>query len=515
MLSDSGRPPRRSAKAGYNRGDVAIAIASLLQESNTFSPVYTRYADFSPVFGQAAFDRHAGKLTEMGGFIDVLTRARKAIAPVGAGWAITANRLLRDDFHRLMEQYSRALAALPKPEAVLLAMHGAQTAEGEDDVEGHLLSRFRKIVGPDVPIVLTLDLHANVTAAMVRLATALCGYHTYPHVDMFETGQKAARLLLRILRGEVQPVMRWRKLPLIVNAENQQTAHGPAHTLFSRAQQLERAGRAEAVSIFPVQPWLDIREMGSAVVVVNNGDERTADRAAAQLAQKFWDIRRKFEPHLIPAEEAIAQALRTKGGPVVLAESSDSTGSGSPGDSTGVLKHLVRAPLTGPAAIFLVDPAAVRALRAAGVGATVSLKIGGAFDRKHSRPVKVKGRVRLISDGRWTARARGYNTGIETDMGGAAVLETGVNGLVRVLIAERSAMTVDPELFRSHGIDPAHCHIVVVKSPNGFRAAYGPLARRILVVDTPGVSSARLADLPWKRIDRPIYPLDPDLEYRA
>jgi microcystin degradation protein MlrC len=489
-----------------------IAIASILQEANTFSPVMTRYQDFTPVFGPAALDRHRGKMTEMGGFIETLTKARKQIAPVCAAWAITANRLLRADFKRLTDEFAANLAAAGKPEGLLLAMHGAQTAEGADDVEGHVLGRAREILGPDIPIVLTLDLHANVTQAMVERATAIVGYHTYPHIDMYETGQKAAKLLLATLSGKIRPTMAWRKLPLIVNAENQQTSHGPARRLFARAEALESSGKAEAISIFSVQPWMDIHEMGSAVVAVTNGDARAADRQAAAIAQKYWDTRRDFEVELTPVEEAIELALATKGGPVVLAESSDSTGSGSPGDSTGVLKYLVKAALTEPAAIFLVDPVAAVGLAAVGVGATVRLSLGGRLDRKNSKPVRVEGRVRLISDGRWTARARGYNTGIETCMGTTVVFEC---GKVQILIAERSAMTVDPALFRSHGIDPLYCKIVVVKSPNGFRAAYEPIAKRIFLVDTPGVSTARLERMPFKRINRPIYPLDRGLTYKA
>lgn len=483
-----------------------VAIASLLQESNTFSPVRTQYADFSPVFGAAAYERHAGKLTEMGGFIEVLEAARVEIAPVGAAWAITANRLVRSGLARLAAEFEHHLRAA-RPDALLWAMHGAQTAEGEDDVEGQMLQRARAILGPDVPIVLTLDLHANVTSRMVSLATAIVGYHTYPHIDMFETGQKAARLMLRILRGEVRPRMAYRKLPLILPAETSQTNRGPMQRLMKAAQAMEQSGKAEAVSIFPVQPWMDIAEMGCAVVSVTNGSPAAARRQADGLARRLWVSRKSYEVTLTPVAEAMERALGMEGGPIVLAESSDSTGSGSPGDSTGVLKHLVRAPLTGPAAIFLVDPAAVGAAIAAGVAATVTLKVGGAFDRKHSKPVKVTGVVKLISDGRWTARARGYNTGITTCMGRSVVLEV---GWVQILMAERSAMTVDPELFRSHGIDPSYCKIVVVKSPNGFRAAYEPIAREIFMVDTPGVSTANLRQLPFRRVPRPLYPLDPD-----
>jgi len=246
--------------------------------------------------------------------------------------------------------------------------------------------------------------------------------------------------------------------------------------------------------------------------VITNGDAAAADKHARALAQNFWDTRREFEVELTPVEEAIRLALATEGGPVVLAESSDSTGSGSPGDSTGVLKHLLKSPLTGPAAIFLVDPDAVKTLAAAGPGATVTLSIGGKYDTLNSEPVLVTGRVHMISDGRWTPRARGYNPGIETCMGATVVFES---GLVRILIAERSTMTVDPELFRSQGLDPLDMKIVVVKSPNGFRAAYEPIAKRIFVVDTPGVSSANFAAMPFRRINRPIYPLDRDMSYKA
>jgi microcystin degradation protein MlrC len=482
-----------------------IAIASILQESNTFSPVMTHYEDFSPVFGQQAFTRHKGKLTEMGGFINVLEKAGTAIVPVCAAWAITANRLDRAGYEQLVKAFEHHLRR-SKPDALLLAMHGAQTAAGEDDVEGAVLQIAREVLGPDKPIVLTLDLHANITRRMVALAAAMVGYHTYPHIDMFEVGQKAARLMIRILRGEVRPRMAYRKLPLIIQAENSQTTRGPMHKLMRAAQALERNGKAEAVSIFPVQPWLDIAEMGCAVVSVTNGNLSSAQRQADTIASRLWEHKKDFEATLTPVQEALATALQMEGGPVLLAESSDSTGSGSPGDSTGVLKHLVRAPLTGPAAIFLVDPASVAAAIKAGVGSTVTLKVGGAFDRKHSKPVKVTGTVKLISDGRWVGRARGYNTGITTCMGRAVVLEV---GQVQILMAERSSMTVDPELFRSHGIEPLYCKIVVVKSPNGFRAAYEPIAKAIFLVDTPGVSTANLRRLPFGRVPRPIYPLDP------
>ena len=491
---------------------MAIAVAAILQESNTFSPVRTRYEDFSPVFGLEALERHRGKPTEMGGFIDVLSAARIRIAPICAAWAVTAGRMLRPDCNRLAHEFTAGLARISRPEALLLAMHGAQTAQGIDDVEGLFLAGARRVLGASVPIVVTLDLHANVTRAMVENATAIVGYRSYPHIDCYETGVRAARLLLRTLAGEVTPVMAFRKLPMIVPAENMQTTRGPMHRLIERGKTLERSGRALAVSVFGVQPWLDITEMGCSVVVVADGGTAHTEAAAGSLARQFWRSRREFAVRLTPPARAIRQALRVPGRPIVLSESSDSTGSGSPGDSTGLLKALLAARLREPATIFLVDPEAVAGAIRAGVGNTISMRIGGKFDRRHSRSVKVSGRVRLLSDGRWTPRARGYNTGIETSMGRAAVLDVGT---IRILLAERSTMTVDPELYRSHGIEPLDMKIVAVKSPNGFRAAYEPIAKKIFLVDTPGVSTANLRSLPYTRVSRPIHPLDPRIRLPA
>ncbi|MEP6540075.1 MAG: M81 family metallopeptidase, partial [Bryobacteraceae bacterium] len=286
-----------------------IAIASILQESNTFSPVSTRYEDFDPVYGAAVLTRHEGKFTEMGGFIDVLRRARATVVPVCAAWAITANRLTRADFENLANQFAQGLAAA-KADALLMAMHGAQTAEGEDDVEGELLSRARAILGPDRPIVVTLDLHANITGEMVQLADAIVGYHTYPHVDMFETGRKGAGLLLKILKGALKPTMAYRKLPLIVPAENCQTSRGPMHKLIQAAQAWEADGKAEAVSVFPVQPWMDIDEMGCAIVSVTNDNQKLAQRQADALARRLWDNKEAYAVTLTSVEDAIAAALK-------------------------------------------------------------------------------------------------------------------------------------------------------------------------------------------------------------
>lgn len=490
---------------------MAIAVASIIQESNDFSPVKTRYEDFALVFDGEVIRRHKGALTEVGGFLEVLLPARGKVQPICSGWAVTAGRIVRRDYQRMAAEFLDRLSALRRPQALLIALHGAQTADSTHDVAGDLLKASRDILGPEVPIVATLDLHANVTRAMVENATALVGYQTYPHIDMFQTGQRAATLLLRILAGTLKPVMCVRKLPLIVPAENMQTTSGPFGDLMRRAEALEKSGAAASVSLFGVQPWLDVPEMGCSVVAVMHEDAAAGQRIVDDLAQRFWDTRRSFDVRLAPVRKALRKALRSAG-PVVISEPADSTGSGSPGDSTGVLGPLIELGRGSPAAIFLVDPKAVQRAIRAGVGAAIYLRVGAAFDRIHSRPVRIHARVRLISDGRWTPRAAGYNTGVETGMGRSAVLDIGA---IRLLIAERPAMTVDPELFRSHGIEPARMQIVVVKSPNGFRAPYREIAKEMILVDTPGWSTPKLRTLPYRRLPRPIYPLDPRVKFHC
>jgi len=483
---------------------MAVAVASIVQESNDFSPLRTHYEDLDFVFGKAVIVRHQNALTEMGGFLSVLSQARRKTIPLCAGWAVSGGRMLHRDFRRVREEFTHQLMELQKPEGLLLALHGAQTAGSEPDVAGALLAIARERLGQKIPIVATLDLHANVTRRMMNSATALIAYKTYPHIDLFETGRRAADLLLRILAGEMKPVMTYRKIPMIVPAENMQTTSGPFARLMRQAEKLEQRMHDHYISILGVQPWLDVPEMGCSVIAVGSGDTERLQRQVDGLAQTFWHSRSQFDVELTSVEEAIREARRGEG-PVVISEPSDSTGSGSPGDGTGVLKVLLDLCQDIPAAIFIVDPIVVRRAIAVGVGNTLKTSVGGRIDRKRTRPVFITARVRLVSDGCWTPQARGYSTGIETCMGRAAVLEI---GKIRLLVAERSTMTVDPELYRSHGIEPHRMRIIVVKSPNGFRAAYEAIAKQIFLVDTPGVSTPRLNTLPFRHVPRPIYPLD-------
>lgn len=475
-----------------------IGAGYLLQESNTFSPIATVLADFSLREGDAIRERWVGTRTEIGGFFETLG---DAAVPLFAGWAITAGPIRAADFEAMKARVAAALRAAGPLDGVLLALHGAMCAEGTGDCDGAILEMVREIAGPACPVAVTLDLHANLTDRMVRAADAIIGYRTYPHVDMFETGEAAAGMLLRTLRGEIRPVTVMRKIPMIVPAENMQTTAGPMADVWVAAA---GAPGVLSASVFGVQPWLDVEEMGCSVVAVGNGDRRAAELCACHAARKFWERRHAFEVRLLPPRDAIAVALATEGCPVILAESSDSPTAGSPGDSADMLAALLRHAPGVPAALWLCDPAAVEKVWAAGCGAGLQLALGGAFDVVNRRPVAVRVVVRSLSGGTFVLKGH-WNKGMAVAMGRTAVLEA---GSISVVVSEKPASMIDPELYRSQGIEPREKKVVVVKSARGFRTDYEPFAAAIIVVDTPGCSSANLRSLAYRRVPRPIYPLD-------
>jgi microcystin degradation protein MlrC len=444
----------------------------------------------------------AGTRTEFGGFIAACAREGVELVPTLAAWAASGGPMRATDFRRLADDLVDRVRGAGSAAGVLLALHGAWVAEGEDDPDGWILARVRQAVGPDVPVVATLDLHANVTAGMVRSADALVGYRTYPHVDMPETGERAAALLFRLLHGGVRAATRFRKVPMIVPPENAQTTDGPLGEVVAAAREAESRPRVLAVSVFPVQPWLDVAELGCAVVVVG-ADGRIAQREADHLARMLWERRRRFQVPLLPPDEAVARALAAPDGPILLVDSADGVSSGAPGDSTAILGALVRARPQRTALVSLVDPEAARAAAAAD-GQEIALAVGGRLDPGRHRPISVRGRARRVHDGKVVFTA-GVGDGLVADMGSAAVLEV---GSLRLLVMERPVPCYDPALYRGVGLDPTAAHVVVVKSPNNFRWTYRDIARDWIYVDAPGASTPRLESLTFTRAPRPLFPFD-------
>lgn len=486
-----------------------IAFGSFQHEANSFCPQPTTLESFRRhwlKYGTELLAETRGSATEDNGVLTVL-RAQPDIeivpllaAKAGSGHEIEGQTYiaLRDDL------LARLQAAMPV-DGLLLVLHGAMMAEGEDDASGDLLARARAIVGPDVPIFGTLDLHANVTARMARFATALVGYHTAPHIDLYETGQRAAELLVSTLRGKIKPVMALARLPLIVPAENARHTDGPLSGIINRALELEHSGAILHGGVFSVQPWMDGSDVGCSVVIVTDGQPEAAQTYAQELAGTFWQRRADFIPELVSAEEAVRRALAGEERTVILCDSADAPSSGSTGDSSTILQALLGAD-TGRHLVLanLVDAAAAEAACAAGIGQQIRVNIGGSLAPQYFKPVEFTGYVKSLHDGEFRFKGQGMR-GVTHHMGRTAVL---VYNNIHLVVMSYGVTQWDPELYRSLGLEPGDARMVQVKSPAAFRAAYKDIADEIIIVDAPGAASPKLTALPWKRLGRPIYPLD-------
>ena len=489
-----------------------IAIAQIWQETNTFSGVRSELKDFEAFrlyVGEEVIPNCQGR-HEIGGFIAAAEGVGNLeLVPLMAAGAWPGGKATAEAMAYFEETLCNGLAESLPVDAVLLSLHGSMVADTEDDVEGHLLRAIRLRVGPKVPIGVSLDHHANITQQMIDHCDVLVGYRSLPHTDMFETGQRAADLLLSILRGEITPTIGWRKIPMITPADSFLTTTEPMKAWFDAARELEQERDVLSVSLFPVTPWLDVPELGWTTVVITNGDGQRAQSLADQLADMAWERRKRFFVEKVRPQEAIRQAIAMSGGPIVIADGSDSVNSGAPGDSTHLLRAMLDQPLGGPGFVTVVDPEAVETALGAGINQEVTLQVGGKRDHLFSQPVAITGRVTRISNGRFTI---GGHLGSDMDMGRTVVIESGD---VRVVLSEQVGAGHDPMVYRHLGLEPSQAKIVVVKTPVGFRLAYDSIAKAAILADCPGLSPSDLRILDFIRAPRPLFPLDDLTEWSA
>lgn len=487
-----------------------IAVGQLWQETNTFNRLATTWADFE-AFGIDEGDALVARMeqtNELGGFIQSLRSwpERPDIVglvrlPAWPGGPITAECL-----EALMDRMSGALARALPLDGVLVALHGALVGATEGDVEGLLLDKVRRLVGAEVPIVATLDLHANVTRRMAANADALVIYHTAPHVDVMETGKRAAGVLRRILVDKVRPRMVLRKLPMVVPAEgaNTQDPASISHSFRQRLEALEADERILAAGLATVQPWLDIPELGSAVVVVTADDLPLAEAVSLEVARTVWQHRRDYLVELVGVEEAVRRAHARADGLVVLGDAADATTSGSPGDSTAILAELIRYRWPRPALVTLVAPELVAEAERRGPGSAWEATVGGRRDTRFCAPLTLAVTVKKVFDARFVLTGH-LAEKLPIDMGRCAVL---THGNVHIVATSRSGPHFAPALFETAGLDPFAASVVVAKSPCGFRAAYAARAGEIIMVSAPGCSPSDFWRYPYHNIPRPLWPWD-------
>ena len=497
-----------------------FVIAQIKHETNTFSPVETPLVAFGhgngPLFGDDAKHALAGTNSPFAAFLDLAAREdAEAVTPVAAeSWP--SNRATRATFEHLVRPLEAAVRA--GCDAVLLDLHGAMAVEGCDDAEGEILRRVRQIA-PQVPIAVAFDYHTNLSPETVANATVITGYKTYPHVDMYETGRLAGEILARALRGEVEPVLAWGWLPLVPSIMRHAPEDGPSGEIVALARAAERDGRVLAATLLPAFAHVDTPFTGCSAVVV--GDARKGGRAAAQavcdaMLDIAWRNREAYVYRPRPLAESIAEAARLgasrPGGPVLLIDHCDNCGSGGAQDVMTVVGAILDAGLDEVAIAPIRDPGAVAAMAAAGVGATVTLPLGGKTDMPaiglRGRPLEVSGRVQAITDGKIVFGGPMY-TGVRSSLGRTAVLAVAAGERrVEIVVTERRHEPFDQVVFGHCGIEPATRRFLMLKSRIHYRAGFKPIAGAIVECQGVGVTSADLSIYPYRRLRRPIYPLD-------
>lgn len=486
-----------------------VGILALLQESNTFLREPTTLDHFRRELwlkGEAIRAYFADQPHEVGGFFSELASSEMEAVPLFAARALPFGTITAETWHVLMHEVETSLQEAGHLDGVLVAPHGATVSDAALDADGFWLQLVRRRVGPKVPIIGTLDPHANLSPAMVAATDALCAYRTNPHIDQRARGAEAANLLVRTLRGEIQPRQAACFPPMLINIERQCTTEPPLSELCHRFDEVRREPGVLSVSLLLGFPYADVPEMGSATLVVTDGDENLAQKLADELGNMLWSARHDLAGRFLSVEDAVTQAAQLPG-PVCLLDMGDNVGGGSPGDGTWLAWECHRRRI-GPTLVVLCDPAAAEAAISAGTGSRISLTVGGKSDNLHGPPLTGDFVVQRISDGRFRETEVRHGGFTECDQGPTAVV-TADSGLT-VMLTSRRMPPFSLQQLIGCGIDPLAFHILVAKGVNAPLAAYQPVCPHILRVNTPGVTTADVTQLPFSRRRRPMFPFEAD-----
>jgi microcystin degradation protein MlrC len=492
-----------------------LVIAQMKHETNTYSPVPTPLSRFAtgadvPPEGAAAVAAYRGTGSAIAAFIDLAEAAGAdyTVAIAAAAWP--SGPVHDAAFEHIAGRICAAVAQ--GCDAVLLDLHGAMVTQSHDDGEGELLRRIRAIA-PQVPIGVALDMHTNLYDTMGQHSTVMAGYHTYPHVDIYETGQRAGRAVLALLQGQAQPTMAWGRQPMLPHVMRQGSDDSPNRELQARCREIEAQGALSA-SVFVGFPNADIEFAGLSAVVVSNGDQAQAERWRDELLGLAWDARQQFVYQLEPLADSMAraQALASAkppgSGPVVLLDHSDNCASGGTMDTMTVLGAMIDAGLEGGAAFAIFDPQAVQQMIATGVGNSITLALGGKLDMPsiglRGQPRQVTGNVKLVCDGRYRNLGP-MGRGELNDMGPTAVLDT---GKLQIVVISNHVEPHDLAAFTAVGIAPQQQRYLMLKSRVHWRAGLRSLAHAVVECAGTGVCTSDYDALAFKHVRRPIFPVD-------
>lgn len=495
-----------------------IILAEFSHETNTFAPVPTDrelFQERREYFGSDVIKKLSGTNTAIGGVIQAAADLNVDIHPTVSAAAMPGGIIPADTFDFYSETILDGIELVGDDlDGILLALHGAMVTAEHDDGEGTLLSRIRAAVGSDVPIVVTLDLHGNISPEMVDRADALVSFETYPHVDMGETGRTGMKFLAQTIRDKINPTMQLELPPVLATYPKQNTRDGPMAAVMVRARTLETRDDILKINVFPGFHQADISSMGFAIHVVSDGSPEASRKAARELASFVWETREDLVGEYPGPERAVTEALELVAekapddGPVVMADMGDNPGGGGAGDGTTLLRELLEQGATNAGFAIIRDPKVVAQSIDAGVGQRIEITLGGKADDLHGEPIKkVDGYVKAITDGEFRNTGP-MGRGTENHLGRAIRLDCGEDDGVSVLVTENRMQPLDAEIYRHLTIQPERLDILVVKSLNHYRADYEPLASHVVPVDTPGLSTIDPRKFEYASIRRPQYPLD-------
>ena len=490
-----------------------IAIASFGQETSSFSPLKTNldtFKNFGLYEGKKVIE-NLSQSSSLAGFLEQIKFLKEdvTIQPIFRAWA-GASGIITDETYKYFEKkLTDGLKNFHPVDALFFDLHGAGQAEKIPDTEGRMLTLCRQILGNKVPIVIALDHHANVTQLMIDSINGLVAHRTQPH-DPFDTGKLAGQMLIDILRKAIKPTIAFQKIPMITHQEQFLTNKGPMKDWFDLAREIESLSDVISASTFPMQPWLDVPEGGWSAVVITNDNKPLANKFAVDLAQKAWELRKKFMKFdSLSPENAIRQALAADKGLVVLSDTGDSIFGGATGDSTCILKEMFKQQISQTALVPMVDAEVVETAILAGEGQEISVNIGGKLDPKFSKPIQISAKVVRIGGGILEAEVVGLSS---FNMGRSVLLKVGSINIV--VTQERGVGGNHPIVYRHFGLDPSKAKMIVLKTASNWQY-YQDMISKIIRVDTPGATMSQIQNFKWELLPRPIYPLDKSIKWSA
>ncbi|MDQ0341167.1 microcystin degradation protein MlrC [Caldalkalibacillus uzonensis] len=482
-----------------------VAIGQVIHETNTFSTERTTEAHFCSLEwaeGEDIIELHEGVKDYLGGMIDEGRELGLALIPTLSVVAQPSGIIAGETWLKIKERLIDHLKRIGHLDAICLALHGAGVSEQSSDIEGDLLSSIRSTFGQEIPVVATLDLHANMTDQMVDQADLLLGVHLYPHSDEYDRGREAIRRLIDIAKGKIKPCMHLTKIPILIPTST--TLFGPAKHINDQCMGWEGEQGIIDCTFFHGFPYSDTPYTGASVLATSDGDDELARLASSQVAQKIWESRGEFQVSHFSPSEGLNRALQESNGPVIINETSDNPGAGAPGDGTFLLAEMLSKDVPNTCFCHICDPEVANVAHQAGVGAFINVSLGGKTDHLHGSSLPIRAYVKCLTDGQFIQTSP-MEEGLKVDLGKSVRL---LIGNVDVIVTSLKSQLLDDELLKLHGIDMKRYNVIGIKSSQHFRGFFENKVTKIITVDSLGLSTFNFSKFSYRNICRPVYPLD-------